>query len=65
MRGGRSRLVSDIYVDNRLSRLEKIHWPLVVTPQDEVVWLPGLGIPQDHLVRTPWEITWQTQIRKR
>lgn len=63
--GRRSRLVSDIYVDARLSRLEKTHWPLVVTRQDEVVWLPGLGTPRNYLVKAPWRIAWQTQIRKR
>ena len=61
----RTRLVSDIYVNARLSRLEKTHWPLVVTGQEEVVWLPGLGIPRNRLVKSPWRITWQTQIRKR
>ena len=65
MPGRHARLVSDIYVNARLSRLEKTHWPLVVTRQDEVVWLPGLGTPRDQLVRAPWRITWQTQIHKR
>ena len=65
MPGRHARLVSDIYVNARLSRLEKTHWPLVVTGQEEVVWLPGLGIPRNQLVRSPWRITWQTQIRKR
>ncbi len=62
--GGHSRLVSDVYVNARFSRLEKVHWPLVVNRQEEVVWLPGLSVPSDHLVQAPWSITWQTSIRK-
>ncbi|UCH62199.1 MAG: tRNA lysidine(34) synthetase TilS [Fidelibacterota bacterium] len=65
MPGRHAKLVSDIYINARLNRLEKTHWPLVVTGQEEVVWLPGLGIPRDQLLRSPWRITWQTQIRKR
>lgn len=61
---GHSRLVSDIYVNARFSRLEKVHWPLVINRQEEIVWLPGLGVSSDHLIRAPWSISWQTSIRK-
>ncbi|MFB0516648.1 MAG: tRNA lysidine(34) synthetase TilS [Candidatus Neomarinimicrobiota bacterium] len=63
--GRRPKLVSDIYIDAHLNCLEKVHWPLVVTEQDEVVWVPGLGVPRDRFDKTPWSIVWQTQFRKR
>jgi len=63
--GHRPRLVSDIYIDARLTRLEKIHWPLVVTEQEEVIWVPGLSLPRNCLDRSPWRITWQTRIRRK
>ncbi|UCD38387.1 MAG: tRNA lysidine(34) synthetase TilS [Fidelibacterota bacterium] len=63
--GSHLKLLSDIYIDARLNRLEKTHWPLVVTDQDEVVWIPGLTVPHNCLERTPWRITWLTQSDKK
>jgi tRNA(Ile)-lysidine synthase len=59
------KLLSDIYTDACFSRLEKTHWPLVVTRQNRVVWVPGLGIPRRHLEQTHWRIAWQTRIHRK
>ncbi|MEE9162161.1 MAG: tRNA lysidine(34) synthetase TilS [Candidatus Neomarinimicrobiota bacterium] len=62
---GRSpRLISDIFINSRLNRLEKIHWPLVVSRDDRIVWVPGLGIPRQSLALPEWNITWRTQIHR-
>ncbi|MHA1939957.1 MAG: tRNA lysidine(34) synthetase TilS, partial [Candidatus Thorarchaeota archaeon] len=63
--GGHSKLVSDLYIDSKLNRLEKVHWPVVTALQGEIVWVPGLREPETSLIRDQWEIKWQTKIRRR
>jgi tRNA(Ile)-lysidine synthase len=62
---GHSKLVSDLYIDSKLNCLEKAHWPVLTTQQDEIVWVPGLREPETSLKRDLWEIKWQTKIRRR
>ncbi len=62
--GRTPRLISDIFINSRLNRLEKIHWPLVVSRDDRIVWVPGLGVPRQTLALPDWNITWRTQIQR-
>ncbi|UCH09949.1 MAG: tRNA lysidine(34) synthetase TilS [Fidelibacterota bacterium] len=59
------RLLSDIYTDAHFNRLEKTQWPLVVTGNSQVVWVPGLGVPGRHLEEAHGRIAWQTEIHRR
>jgi len=55
----RGRLVSDIFIDAKLSRLEKMHWPIVADERDNVIWVPGLAGPRDQLQAPRWIIAWR------
>lgn len=59
--GRRPKLVSDIFIDARLSRLDKDLWPMIVSSRDQVIWVPGVSRPQRHWQRGGWSIKWQTQ----
>jgi tRNA(Ile)-lysidine synthetase-like protein len=63
--GAHSKLLSDIYVNSKLNLLEKAHWPLVTTQLGKIVWVPGLRKPENTIQRGPWEIKWQTEIRRK
>ncbi len=34
--------ISDLYINHKLSRLEKLKHPVVVNFEDEIIWLPGI-----------------------
>ncbi|MCH7496237.1 MAG: tRNA lysidine(34) synthetase TilS [Candidatus Marinimicrobia bacterium] len=59
--GRRPKLVSDIFIDAQLSRLDKDLWPLIVSSRDQVIWVPGLSRPRQHWQRGDWSIEWRTQ----
>ena len=64
MPGHGRKLVSDMFIDARLNRLEKVHWPLVVSTKDKIIWVPGLGVPRHEMSLPTWTIAWQRQNRK-
>lgn len=39
-----SKKISDVFIDNKVPRDERDGWPVVVTTQGEVVWVPGLAL---------------------
>lgn len=63
--GGHIKLVSDLYIDSKMNRLEKLHWPVITTRRDDIVWVPGLSDPATTLKRDQWEIRWQTKIHRK
>lgn len=63
--GDHTKLVSDLYIDSKMNRLEKLHWPVITTQRDDIVWVPGLSDPATTLKRDQWEIRWQTKIHRR
>ncbi|MCH8837826.1 MAG: tRNA lysidine(34) synthetase TilS [Candidatus Marinimicrobia bacterium] len=58
--GAGHKLVSDIFVDARLSRLEKNHWPVVAGPGNRALWVPGLAVPRQRYFSAGWSITWHS-----
>lgn len=55
----RPKRISDIFINARLSRLEKNHWPLVVTAHNEIIWVPGLMEPRSSMQVEQWNVTWR------
>jgi tRNA(Ile)-lysidine synthetase-like protein len=45
-----SKKLSDVFIDSKVSRDQRDSWPVVVTAQNEVVWLPGLAVDRRHTV---------------
>ncbi len=58
--GAGHKLVSDIFVDARLSRLEKNHWPVVAGSGNRALWVPGLAVPRQRYLSAGWSITWHS-----
>ena len=56
---GRPKRISDIFINAQLNRLEKNHWPLVVTARDEIIWVPGLMNPRSIMQVDRWSVTWR------
>lgn len=55
---GRPKRISDIFIDAQLNRLEKNHWPLVITADDEIIWVPDLMEPRSSMQVDRWRVTW-------
>lgn len=53
------KLVSDIFIDAHLNRLEKDHWPVVAGPGNRALWVPGLAVPRREFESANWRITWE------
>ncbi len=58
--GAGHKLVSDIFVDAHLSRLEKNHWPVVASQGNRALWVPGLAVPRQRYLSAGWSITWHS-----
>ena len=37
-----SKKISDIFINSKISKSERLIWPVVVDSNDTVVWIPGL-----------------------
>ncbi|MCK4579351.1 MAG: tRNA lysidine(34) synthetase TilS, partial [Candidatus Marinimicrobia bacterium] len=48
-RHGKGKLVSDIFINGRVNRLDKQQWPMVTDEHDRVIWVPGLMDPRKQL----------------
>ncbi len=55
---GRPKRISDIFIDAQLNRLEKNHWPLVITAHNEIIWVPGLMKPRSSMQVDRWNLMW-------
>ncbi len=45
-----SKKLSDVFIDSKVPRDQRDTWPVIVTAQNEVAWLPGLAIDRRHTV---------------
>jgi tRNA(Ile)-lysidine synthetase-like protein len=52
LKSGRKKL-QDLFVDQKIGRIARRQWPVVVTAQDEVVWVPGLAANPNLRVQAP------------
>lgn len=43
-----TKKLQDLFVDKKISRAERLHYPVVTSYNDEVVWVPGLALSRLH-----------------
>ncbi len=48
-----SKKLQDIFVDKKISRDLRMHWPIIVNSHNEVVWVPYIAISSKHIDNTP------------
>ena len=59
--GANNKLISDLYINNKLSKIEKLLQPIIVNKYDNIVWVPGLAYaeqPVEHKTKFLREIKW-------
>jgi tRNA(Ile)-lysidine synthase len=47
---GHRKKLQDLFVDRKVSRAERARIPLVLDPQDRIVWVVGQGVSDDFRV---------------
>ena len=48
-----SKKLQDIFVDKKIPRELRSHWPILVNNQNEVVWIPFIAASRNHIVDSP------------
>lgn len=60
---GGSKKLQDYFVDRKVPRAERDRIPLVVDPNDRIIWVVGHGVAEDYRVTAPEEAVLLLKVR--